>query len=640
MQSESFAVLFFSVMFAFLLKQTTDEALVRWYIYLVISSFALVTIGALFMIGGVPVFPGRELGRNFFPVGTSTDVLAVLVAIMWLVAWGVRLGVKQPVFLRLLDVCLVVFLLGLAVLDRPKAFGLLLGGMAILAFIHWRSKQIKRIYSWLLIGSIGSILFLALPVQSWVSLPVNSEVVLPSATGLTVVGRTLENSPVFGSGPGTFYYDFVKYRPAAFESLPIGDLRFVRPDSGWVQLISTYGLVGLGFFVASLVIAYTRRRPVAKLGPLKRQISIGLPVYWILIWLVLGMFLTSGSMVYTVLFWAALGLTVSGSDLSKPQSRLRLPIFRTIMVGSFLVMIFGWYFIGRIWGAPIAIASVNRSIKSTAPIEQVGRRLGDAIRLDPWNSGYRVKHAEYQLVVLQLTKKEVSTAESDSVIADLDEASQLDPRNPAVAERSIQIINQLRSVRPDLAERMLQRFGQLILLEPNSANDLVEWGKAELIIAQQSDADGKITVDQTLAQSALGHLATALVLKPGDLDARYHQAIAHELLGDRAVAKGIMRELAIQYPNEADLLYELARQERLDENNDEAMRLLDRAQELAPQSLVIQAEKARVYEAKGDKAKTLEILKAIEKASPDATSITDWIKRLEGEVPSEAAPTE
>lgn len=638
LQSESFMVLFFSIIFAFLIKQTTTEALIRWYFYLIIGSFALVTVGTIFMIGGAPVFSGHDLGKNFFPVSSSPDVLGILLATMWLIAWSVRLGARQKVFLRILDACLVIFLIGLAVLDRPKAFCLLLGGMVILAIVHWSGKYVRQTHNWLVIGSVSTILFLALPLQSWVELPVNDEVVLPSTTSLTVAVKTIEHLPVFGSGPGTFYYDFVKYRPTSFESSTLGELRFVRPDSGWIQHITSYGLVGTAAVIACLVIAYIGKRRERKINFFKRSPQSELPTKWFLIWLVLGLFLTSGSLVYSVLYWAAVGLAALNTDSTKTQirtGRTREPVLGVVTFGSFALLILAWYFTIRIWGAPVVITSVNRAIKTTAPIEQVGARLEAALKLDPWNSGYRVKYAEYQLVVLQLTKKTVTAEDAAAVTSNLDKAVELDPRNPAISKRSIQIINQLRSVQPSLAQEMFERFEKLVAQEPNSANNLVEWGKAELIVAQQANSEGKITVDQALVQSALGHLGAALNFKPGDLDSRYHQAIAHELLGDRAVAKGLMRELAIQYPNEADLLYELARQERLDENYDEALRLLNRALELAPQAVVIQTELARAYEAKGDKAKAIEILEAVEKSSPDDASVTDWIKRLRAEVPVE-----
>jgi lipopolysaccharide biosynthesis regulator YciM len=95
-----------------------------------------------------------------------------------------------------------------------------------------------------------------------------------------------------------------------------------------------------------------------------------------------------------------------------------------------------------------------------------------------------------------------------------------------------------------------------------------------------------------------------------------------------------MRELAVQYPNESDLLYELARQERLDENTDEALRLLNRALEIVPGSIPVRLELARTYEARDEKDKALEILKVIDAARPNTTLITDWIKRLEAEAPA------
>lgn len=634
LQSESFAMMFFGALFAFLLKQTTDDAAVRWYLALLFSSLGLGALGALFTMGGIPVFPGHELGKGFVPTGASPDVFALLLAAAWLVAWLVRRTSVSFVFRRLLDAALALWLIVMIVLDRPRALVFVLGGALLLGLVTWPKRFERQTHLWLAIAIGAAIVVLALPIRSHISLPVNAEVTLPSSTAFSVTARAVSHVPIFGSGPGTFLYDFVKYRSADFESLATGSLRFVRPDSGWLQTLATFGIVGVAAFVSLLAWTGSRAfRVRTGRSSIRRRPKSDPAFAWLLVWLGLGLFVTSGSMVVTVLVWAALGLAAATGRESEQLNKDKQSAGRAIgaAIAGFLVLISAWYGLGRIWSAPIFIAKANRAIAATEPLATVGTAIDKAIALDPWNSGYQLKRAEFRLIQFQYQNRTPDEASITGVLDDVRRAEQLDPKNPAVSERSIQLIGQLLTVKPALSSDVFSRYGKLTSTEPNSARNYVAWAKAELVLAQAEKEDKTVAVDQALVRSALGHVGQALALKPGDLDARYHQALAHELLGDRTIAKGIMRELAVQYPNEVDILYELAREERLDAQYDEAIRLLNLALDQAPKSLAIRAEIARAYEGKGEKDQAIAMLKVLDQMSPNTPDITDWLKRLQVE---------
>jgi tetratricopeptide (TPR) repeat protein len=455
--------------------------------------------------------------------------------------------------------------------------------------------------------------------------------------GASIAWKTLEKVPVLGSGPGTFFYDFVRYRPSSFESLSIGQLRFVRPDSGFWQLLATYGIAG-SLLLGSLVFFAFRNVFPGSSSRSKRRSTLEWPNLpgWMLLWVSLSLLLTSGSMLFTILFWAVLGLSMSAPEAYADGRSVKpkFGLMQGISIAACLVLLGGWYGIVRVWSAPLVAAAAGRAIAATKPLESIGKTIQRAIDLDPWNAGYHMQLAEQKMADLQLRAQSGQSAPTDTIVSDIERAEVFDYQNPAILERSIQLFGELARVRAGAAEMLLARYERLVQVEPSSARNRVEWGKAELLLSQTSKPDETIEVNQELAQSALRHFGQALDLKPGDVDARYHQALAHEVLGDRVAAKAIMRELAVQYPNESDLLYELARQERLDENTDEALRLLNRALEIVPGSIPVRLELARTYEARDEKDKALEILKVIDAARPNTTLITDWIKRLEAEAPA------
>ncbi len=631
LQSESFLVLFFSAIFVFLLRQTTDQAAQRWYLALFAASGVLTALLVIARLGGVPIFPGSNLGSGFLPTGSSSEVFGMYVALVWLSLWLLRRAVSQAAMRRVIDGGLALLLVAALLVDQTKALLLFLGGVAVLTFATWTSREDWRRNLWLWIAGGAALVFLAIPLHSRITLPVNADLTLPGSMSASITWNTLEKVPVLGSGPGTFFYDFVRYRPASFEALSIGQLRFIRPDSGLWQLFATYGIAGSLLVIGLVLIGlrttfFARQQDAAK----RKNESADSVKGWLLLWVIISLLLGSGSMLMTIVFWFALGLAVANARVVKKGDGIRFRGQRAVLVGAVAVLALSWYGIGRVWTAPLAAASANRAITATKPLSDVREKIERAIALDPWNAGYHMKLAEQEMADLELKTANGQSVPTDSILRSIERAEVFDSQNPALLERSIQLFGQLAKYRADAAPAMLARYERLIAVEPNSARDRVEYGKAELLLSQSTTGESDVTVDKDLAQSALRHFGQALTLKPGDLDARYHQALAHEILGDRAAAKIIMRELAIEYPNESDLLYELARQERLDENTDEALRLLNRAIEIVPGSIPVRLELARTYEARDEKDKALEILKVIDQARPNTPTITEWIKRLEG----------
>jgi tetratricopeptide (TPR) repeat protein len=76
------------------------------------------------------------------------------------------------------------------------------------------------------------------------------------ATTNSIAYQSLRAFPVLGSGVGTYYYDFAKYKPVEFNYEENWSIRFTRANSEYLDKISTLGLLGVITFIFLSVVAF------------------------------------------------------------------------------------------------------------------------------------------------------------------------------------------------------------------------------------------------------------------------------------------------------------------------------------------------------------------------------------------------
>lgn len=645
-QADTFVALFFLGVIAWLLKATTPPAARRWYLYIWLGSFGLIALGTWLQISGLPVWPGGDLGTTFQPTGNSSTILAVLAAAVILTAWHARRTANAALFRLVLDFLMAACLVLFVYLDRPYgSLMLMVGAIVLTAFgpSEYRANRLglrKRWIDWRLAAAfIIALTILFINVGQLTKVGPAAETSLPASASARITWASLKHQPVLGSGPATFYYDFVRYRPDSFNLSALSELRFVKASNAWWQMGATGGPISLILFVWLLGLGISRafNRPAQPRALNQPEPE---PFGWLLLWLSLSLFLTAGNMVLMVWLWASLGLAAASKKsmvepAGPPRSNWMItPAALLVLLG----LIGGWYGLGRVGAASVYAARASQAISNTRPLTEVRSLIDQAIKLDPWQASYRLRRAEVDVVEAQLFAQQ-SNADQAKIVAAAQSgveagqaAERLDPLNPAVLETSIQFYQGLRGIVSGIDQALPDFYRRIAELEPNSAVTYVEWGKAELLAAQadlNSDAESIKARAADLIKAALAHFKRALELKPGNIDALYHQALGYELQGDRAKAKDQMKALAQAYPNEPEILFELGRQERLDNNLDEALRLLTRTRDLAPQSVAVHLELANIYEAQNNFDSALEELKLLQKTEPDNEQLKQRIADLE-----------
>lgn len=81
-----------------------------------------------------------------------------------------------------------------------------------------------------------------------------TEVFLDQQTSFDISLKTLKEKPILGSGPGTFIYDFSKYKKIDFNQSSFWDLRFEKSSSKILDTLATTGILGALSFLGLVVI--------------------------------------------------------------------------------------------------------------------------------------------------------------------------------------------------------------------------------------------------------------------------------------------------------------------------------------------------------------------------------------------------
>ena len=244
-------------------------------IFLCSSFFVILT--AYFSIFGIwqgittlgVAIPSAMLAENFNPAAGFSEGLSVFLAAAAVLLVGMllnaKLKVKSEEFKSLNYWALLAASLGLLLLiDFISAWIIL--GLSLLLFVIFvlRKKMLGEKINILLLP-IGLILisiffsFFNLPTSQYTNL--SKETFLSQRASFEISYEAAKENPILGSGIGTFFYDFSKFRPVDFNQTVFWQFRFDRAGSYILELLATGGILGIlayflifGFFFLSMAL--------------------------------------------------------------------------------------------------------------------------------------------------------------------------------------------------------------------------------------------------------------------------------------------------------------------------------------------------------------------------------------------------
>jgi tetratricopeptide (TPR) repeat protein len=666
----------FVILFYMIMNTASGTIKQRNILFSLLLSSAIIAIVAFFGMLDVLHLPfDFAASRGFNTIGTVNGLISFLTAMMfighamWLVSNNGRdrvipLGKKGTYIRALIIIITVVNLVALISIDFGvfwliNIFGVLLLG--VFAFLQTQEFPNPRRFALPLVVLFVSVVFFFLPSPVNLSLPL---VVSPSyGTSWEVAKTTLgveKSNLLFGSGPGTYLYDFLAYKPVEVNTSRFWSVRFDRAKSFLITSVATLGIVGTALWLALMVWVAIKSlsRLILERDHEEWKMTYVIFTGWAM--LLITHLVYSSNLTMSFLLWGFTGLLASQVILKLWKSDFaRSPRLGLITSSVFVVVAVGvlasLFVTGQRYAAEVAFAKAIELDQNNAPIEEVVEQLNKTVGLNGLSDAYQ---RNLSSALLNQARQTIAgfggaelTAEQTQEVADIvtkairagERATQIEPNyvsNWVVRGSLYRDLMGFAQGAEDLAASMFLNAIRLEGLNPVHRTNL---GRVYLTVADRArnlKGSEDLELAATAAESEVNLLAvaeqsftTAIQLKNDYLPAHYYLAATYERQGrlDQAAA----RLIALRNNNLADIgiAFQLSQLLMRLEQFDTATQELERIITLNPNYSNALWYLASMYELSGDSEAATELVARVVEINPENETAAIRLERLlQGEV--------
>ncbi len=670
----SFLSLTLFVVLFYMLLNTAGETLVQRNVLVALffssALSGLVTLLGMFNLFHLPFPFAQSIGFN--TVGTMNGFVSFMSVVMFV---GLAMGLVSQkgrdrviplggfgVFMRLLIVGItIVNLVGLIALDFWVFWLINIVGVLLLGtfmFIQSQEFPNPRRFALPLVVLFVSILLLFLPSPMQLNLPV---VVSPSyGTSWDITQQALGTSTsnlLFGTGPGTYLYDFLAFKPATINASQFWSLRFDRAKSEFLTSIATLGVVGTLLWLVLMMWVAVRAigRLVFERDHEEWKMTYVLFTGWSILFLTHMLY--SSNFTMSFLLWGFTGLLASQVCLKTWKSDFstspRLGLGMSFTFAIVAVAVVGSLFItGSRYAAEVAFAkAVEIDSSEEGTIDEVIAELNRAVAFNGLSdvyqrnlsSAYLVKARE--LIAATAGEKERTADETqgivDRVTASVNAAARATTIEPNYVSNWVvrgSIYRDLMSFAQGAEDLAAQSFQNAIQLEPSNPIHPTNLGRVYLTVADRarslrSSEDAELAAqaveqETTLLAAAEETFLAATELKSDYLPAHYYLAAVYERQGKLEQAAARLVALRNNNPADIGLAFQLSQMLIRLEKYDIATQELERIVELSPEYSNALWYLASMYEIDGDQEKAIETIQKVIELNPENDMARQRLARL------------
>jgi tetratricopeptide (TPR) repeat protein len=566
-----------------------------WLGSLVASSFVL-TLWSYLVFLGVHFLPASV--EKYAPVsllGTTRAMAFFLAAIIPLIIVLMTKIPKKNLLMKSATVALGVGLLAVITLLAPLynfvPWPAVLIGLGIyVIFILAQVVRPGENWTWLPLATLILVFFVVMfgEVNFFkVNPPIETS---PSTTLSWVIAKeSVKNSFFFGSGPGTFAYDFSLYRPVEYNYniQALSQFRFAQGQGVFFEALPTIGVFGT-FFLMILVLTLVSFGfyVLSHNKDYNKVYSLGM--WSTLLILVVGAFLVplNSSLVALSALIIALALSVllweSHVEPSYWQLSMRVsPKFALVSAFILLVAsagtIFLFAFIGKAFIADILASKAITDVQKSSEDRIATDRMNRAMTLMPKESQYKVVLAQVYLSLATIEVNKPSdqrnltnlTSYINAATDLLQTAQEASPKDIGVRESLAQVYESkivLAGPTKELLDPLQAAYEQAMALEPNNPVFALKLGQvheSRASILKDAEQKAELQKAKDYFQQAIDKQNT---FAPGYLN----MALVQELQGaSRDGSIDLLRKALGYDPQSADIAYHLGRMYRLRGNTDD-----------------------------------------------------------------------
>ncbi len=664
----------FLVIFYLLMNGASDTAVQRNVLFaLLLSSTLAGLLGLLgmFNLFHLPFVFSQSNGFN--TVGTMNGLASLLTLMMfvglalWLVSQSGRdriipLGGIGMFTRALIVIVTVINLITLIAIDFSVFWIINIIGVLLLGgFVFIQSQEFPnpRRFALPLVVLFVSILLLFLPTPLKLSLPLT---VSPSyGTSWQIAKTTLGVSTkqlLVGSGPGTFLYDFLAYKPVTINASQFWSIHFDRAKSDFVTTLTHLGVLGglLWLVLMIWVAAKAVQRLVFERDHEEWKMTYVLFVGWAVLFL--SHLFYSSNMTMEFLLWGFTGLLASqvvlkvwSTDFSRSPKLGLATSFAFVVVA--VGVIASLFVTGSRYAAEVAFAkavAIDQSEDGT--LAEVIDQLNRAVRFNGLSDQYYrnlssayLVEARDKIVAASAGGQELTGEQTQDIansvtlaINAATRATEIEPNsvsNWVVRGSVYRDVMSFAQGAEDLAATM---FLNTIQLEPTNPVHYTNLGRVYLVVAERARAlktskdpeAAKQAADQevSLLSTAEQAFLKAIEQKRDYLPAHYYLAAVYERQGklDQAAA----RLLALRNNNLADvgIAFQLSQLLIRLEQYDTATQELERILELNPDYSNALWYLASMYEISDRQGEAIDLIERVVQINPENELAKNRLARM------------
>lgn len=654
------------------LNTANTAAVQRHLLCAILSSAALSGIIGLLSMFNIFHLPfAFAAGNGFNTVGTVNGLATFLSVAMFigLAAWLVSGKGKEQVIPQgtcgvIMRVAIILVTLSAVITSVAVDFWVLwviniIGVLLLSAFGFLQSDSFpeSRRFALPLFILLVSVLLIFVRTPLALNLPV---VVSPSYSSSWNISKDVlsEGIPrlLLGSGPGTFAFDYSKYRTNDVNGTIFWNLSFDRSKSHAITALATYGVVGTVLWL--LVMLAVASLSLARLLTDRDSEAWKMTYVTFSGWAVLFVshLVYSSNLTLSFLLWGLTGLLAAQAVKGvKETDFARSPRMGLGFSFAFVVVavgVLGTLFVtGNRYAAEVAFAKAVLLDQSGGDMKEVINELGVAVS---HNSLSDVYYRNLSSALLVQARNEIASAGTTELTADQrttvsnyvsaavnasKRATDIEPNNVSNWVVRGAIYRDVMSFVTNAEDFAAATFQQANILEPGNPSHLVNLGRIYLAVADratQLKSAENAELAATAAKSETDQLASAeqafivgIQLKPDYAPAHYYLAATYERQGRLQDAVTRLAAVRNTAPNDIGLGFQLAMLYLRVENYDAARVELERVVALSPQYSNALWFLASLYEIKGEQQKAIAAVQIVANLNPNNQAVTSRLSRLQ-----------
>jgi len=580
--------------------------------------------------------PTVMLQWTFNPASGSLEGLAMFLGIIVVLLTGFLISEEKKESKNKPSILLILFsLVLLIIIDFTPSWIVIIGSSVLFVAISlwkriFREDVNKLLLPICLIILSGAFLFInSSGIQTAIfktQLP-QEQVLTQGISWKTGLKGAVESvkSGFLGSGIGTFFYDFSKFKPASFNQNTLWQIRFDRAGSHIAEILGTMGFLGIiSYFVLIglvLMISYFLLQQNKSIAPLLMAFLA----------LIFSQLFYYQNAILSFTFWLILGLSVVAWQKPVKETVITFKDFPELsLIFSALLIVLGLVFAGTYFFAvKFYLADVYYK---NALVETPSQNLEKATNLNPSLSQYKIVLArDYLNKVISESQKpqgerdEVSLsnnvylaityAKSGQVGKTMIKgATELSPNWVASQETLGMVYRDIQGVASGALEWGIKSFESAINLEPTNPVLKTELGKLYVISGEMEKAKAEFT--------------KAKELKSDYLDSSIQLALISEKEKNLEEAIRQIEVLAMANPLDTEVLFQLGRLYFNNNQVDEAIAQFETVIYLVPNHSNAHYSLGVAYQKNGQKQKAIQEFEKVLELNPGNKDVQAKLEEL------------